>query len=62
VLTSAPGRCNALDPTTWNAGQWQFLNKNASRTANAPWWGKQSFSDQFMEDRDEVWVGFTYQW
>jgi hypothetical protein len=49
------------DPTTWNAGQWQALVKNFERTTRAPWWGRQSFADSFQEDRDEIWVGVTYQ-
>jgi hypothetical protein len=48
------------DVTTWNPGNWQVLN-SFRRTAQAPWWNKQSFADKIMEDRDEIWIGFTYQ-
>lgn len=49
------------DPTTWQAGNWQLINENFRRTAEAPWWGLESFADTIMEDRDEFWVGVTYQ-
>jgi len=49
------------DPTTWNDGNWQQLNREFDRTARAPWWNQQSFADKFMEHRDEVWIGVTYQ-
>jgi len=49
------------DPTTWQQGQWQMLNGPARRTAQAPFWGQQSFADKFMRRRDEFWVGATYQ-
>jgi len=49
------------NPNTWNAGNWQELNENFQRTARAPWWNQESFADKFMEHRDEVWVGVTYQ-
>lgn len=53
--------CTAADPRGWQPGTWQILNYQARRTARAPWFNGQSFADQFMEDRDEVWVGITYQ-
>jgi hypothetical protein len=49
------------DPTSWQAGQWQTLNGPLSRTAESPWWGKESFVDKFMRKRDEFWFGVTYQ-
>jgi hypothetical protein len=49
------------DPTTWQDGNWQMLNAALKRRAEAPFWGKESFADKFMEDRDEVWFGVTYQ-
>jgi len=48
------------DVTTFQPGNWQVLN-SFQRTSEAPWWGKQSFADKIMEDRDELWIGFTYQ-
>jgi hypothetical protein len=49
------------DPTTWQAGNWQLINENFRKTAEAPWWGRESFADNMMENRDEVWAGVTYQ-
>lgn len=48
------------DPTTWQSGQWQGINQDFAFKSETPWW-KESFADKFMEKRDEVWVGFTYQ-
>jgi hypothetical protein len=53
--------CLGTSATTWQAGQWQALNRNYQRTAEGPWWGQQSFADHFAEKRDEVWFGLTYQ-
>ncbi len=50
-----------VDPSSWNAGQWQGLNRDLRRTSRAPWWNRQSFADQFAEDRDEAWIRITYQ-
>lgn len=50
------------DPDTWNDGNWQLLNRDFFRTAESPFFGKESFADQFMESRDEFWFGVTYQW
>jgi hypothetical protein len=49
------------DPTTWQNGNWQLINAGFDRYAEAPWWGLESFADTMMEERDEVWVGVTYQ-
>lgn len=49
------------EPTSWNAGQWQMLNRGLERASQSPWWSKQSFADRFMEKRDEFWAGLTYQ-
>jgi hypothetical protein len=49
------------DPTSWQAGQWQALNAGLERTPRYPWFARQGFADQFMEDRDEYWIGITYQ-
>ena len=49
------------DPDTWNPGQWQTLNEGLDRFARSPWFARQSFADDFMEDRDEVWMGITWQ-
>jgi hypothetical protein len=56
------GSVNCLgDPTTWQAGNWQLINENFRKYAEAPWWGRESFADNRMESRDEVWAGVTYQ-
>jgi hypothetical protein len=49
------------NPATWNAGQWQTLNKNLIRASQSPWFSRQGFADRFMERRDEFWFGLTYQ-
>ena len=48
-------------PDTWNPGNWQIINEQFRRTAEAPWWGLESFADNHMEERDEIWFGITYQ-
>jgi hypothetical protein len=45
----------------WQDGNWQTLNAGLQRTAQHPWWSKESFADKFMRDRDEFWLGVTYQ-
>ncbi len=49
------------DPTTWQQGNWQTLNASLEQRAEAPFWSKESFADRFMRDRDEFWMGVTYQ-
>ena len=49
------------DPTSWNPGQWQALNKGYARMSQSPWWSKQGFADRFQERRDEFWMSLTYQ-
>ena len=49
------------DPTTWQTGNWQLINQNFKRTAEASWWNMESFADHQMKHRDEVWFGVTYQ-
>jgi hypothetical protein len=60
-----PGSGGALDcigdPTTWNAGQWQALNRGLERRSQSPWWSRQGFADRFQDRRDEIWIGVTYQ-
>jgi hypothetical protein len=53
--------CWIGNPSEWNAGQWQTLNEGLRRVARSPWFSRQGFADDFMEDRDEFWVGITYQ-
>jgi hypothetical protein len=48
-------------PDTWQAGQWQALYENFSRTSESPYWGKESYADRMSENRDEVWIGLKYQ-
>ncbi len=49
------------DPDSWQAGNWQLINKGFSRYAEAPFFNLESFADTMMEARDEVWMGVTYQ-
>jgi hypothetical protein len=49
------------DPTSWQDGNWQMLNAGLKQQAQSPFWGKESFADRFMRDRDEFWMGVTYQ-
>jgi hypothetical protein len=49
------------DPATWNAGQWQTLNRGLEKRSQSPWWSRQGFADRFQSRRDEIWVGVTYQ-
>ncbi len=49
------------DPATWQAGNWQLINKNFARTAEGPYWNLESFADSQMQHRDELWFGATYQ-
>ena len=49
------------DPETWQEGNWQTLNSRFQQSAEAPFWGLESFSDKFMRNRDEFWFGVTYQ-
>jgi hypothetical protein len=49
------------EPTSWNPGQWQMLNRDLDRASQSPWWSRQGFADRFMEKRDEIWTGFTWQ-
>jgi hypothetical protein len=49
------------DPGTWQAGNWQLINKNFNRYAEGPYWNLESFADSQMQHRDEVWFGATYQ-
>jgi hypothetical protein len=49
------------DPTSWQDGNWQTLNAGLKQQGQSPFWGKESFSDRFMRDRDEFWMGVTYQ-
>ncbi|MFI5317298.1 MAG: hypothetical protein ACHQ6T_16480, partial [Myxococcota bacterium] len=49
------------DPATWQAGNWQLINKGFARYAEGPYWNLESFADSQMEKRDEVWFGATYQ-
>ena len=53
--------CLGQDPSTWNNGNWQGINRNFQRTSEAPFWGQESFADHFMEKRDEVYFSVTYQ-
>jgi hypothetical protein len=53
--------CTVRDPTTWQPGQWQALNRDFARTAQAPFFSRQGFGDRFQAHRDELWIGFTYQ-
>ena len=53
--------CLAASPSTWQPGQWQALNSGYRRTAEGPWWNLESFADHFARQRDEVWLGVTYQ-
>jgi hypothetical protein len=56
------GQLNCLgDPTTWNGGNWQLINKQFARTAEGPYWNLESFADSQMQHRDELWFGATYQ-
>lgn len=56
------GKTSCLgDPTTWQAGNWQLINKGFARTAEGPYWNLESFADSQMQHRDEVWFGATYQ-
>jgi hypothetical protein len=48
------------DPTTWNPGQYQSLNRNLQRAGEAPFF-PESFADRYMEERDEVWFGVTWE-
>jgi hypothetical protein len=32
------------DPATWNSGNWQLINKNFARYAEAPFWNMESFA------------------
>jgi hypothetical protein len=50
------------NPATWQAGNWQTLSGPLVRAAQSPFWSQQSFADKFMRDRDEFWVGITWQW
>jgi len=60
-----PGASGGLgcigDPESWNDGQWQALNQNLAQRSQAPWWLRQGFADNFQARRDEIWMGFTYQ-
>jgi Protein of unknown function (DUF1302) len=49
------------NPSAWQAGQWQTLNRFLIPETQAPWWSRQGFADRFMSRRDEVWMGLTYQ-
>jgi uncharacterized protein DUF1302 len=49
------------DPTTWQTGNWQLINKNFDRYAESPFWNMESFADMQMKKRDEVWFSATYQ-
>ena len=48
------------DPTTWVRGQTQTSNRGLQRKAEAPWFSE-SFADRYMEQRDEVWFGVTWE-
>jgi hypothetical protein len=48
------------DPTTWRKGQTQTTNRGLRRQAAAPWF-LGSFADSYMEQRDEVWFGVTWE-
>ncbi len=49
------------DPTSWQDGNWQTLNAGLEQQSASPFFGKESFADRFMRDRDEFWMGVTYQ-
>jgi hypothetical protein len=49
------------DPTSWQTGNWQLINEDFRRNAEAPFWSLSSFADTMMEERDEIWAGVTYQ-
>jgi hypothetical protein len=54
--------CLTQDPSTWNPGQWQGINEAFKRSTQSPFgWLQEGFADHFMEKRDEVWIGATYQ-
>lgn len=48
------------DPTGWNAGQTQVLNRGLRSRADAPFF-PQSFADHQIEQRDEVWIALTLE-
>ncbi len=50
------------DPRTWRNGQFQsFMQDFAFPVTAAYGIGKSSFADRIMRERDEFWVGATYQ-
>jgi hypothetical protein len=49
------------DPTTWQAGNWQAISSFFAREAESPFWALESFADLHTEQRDEFWLGVTYQ-
>ncbi len=54
--------CLTQDPSTWNPGEWQGINEAFKRSTQSPFgWLQEGFADHFMEKRDEVWIGATYQ-
>jgi hypothetical protein len=59
VCSDASANC-AADPTTWVPGQTQTSNRGLRRKAEAPWFAE-SFADRYMEQRDEVWFGVTWE-
>jgi len=51
------------DPTdpSYQAGNFQALNRGFARTAETPFLETRSFGDRFAENRDEIFVSLTYQ-
>ncbi len=62
TLSGSPSGCSFGDPSTWQDGNWQLLNGPLERTTQSPFGhAQQSFADQFMRRRDELWAGVTYR-
>lgn len=50
------------DPRTWNPGQYQSFMQDFDHAVTAAYGiGKSSFADRIMRERDEFWMGVTYQ-
>ena len=59
VCSDGTATC-VLDPTTWVPGQTQTLNLGLERKSEAPFF-PESFGQRYMKERDEVWLGVTWE-
>jgi hypothetical protein len=50
-----------VNPSSQQPGAVQGLNRGLVRKTQSPFFGTESFGDELIEDRDEIFFNVTYQ-